>query len=284
MRLTALLLSATLLFPVSALAQDRQETLADIRQQLTTLHVELQRLKRELSTTGSTGQAVVSGSPLERLNAIESEVQRLTSKTETLEFRIDSVVKDGTNRIGDLEFRLVELEGGDTSRLGETTTLGGGSLPQGGGGASMGAGGGGGTTLVGPGQSGPQLAMGEQEDFDAAQQALDAGEHAAAARAFLDFSNTYPGSPLEARAQFGRGRALEADGNIKEAARAYLAAFTVAPEGEDAPSSLYRLGRLLGQLGQSNEACVTLGEVPRRFPGSAAAGEAQAELRALSCS
>ena len=36
-----------------AAAQSRQETLADIRQQLTVLYVAVQQLKRELSTTGA---------------------------------------------------------------------------------------------------------------------------------------------------------------------------------------------------------------------------------------
>ena len=42
-------------------------------------------------------------------------MQRLTSKSEELENRINRIVSDGTTRIGDLEFRLVELEGGDVS-------------------------------------------------------------------------------------------------------------------------------------------------------------------------
>jgi hypothetical protein len=63
------------------------------------------------------------------VNSIEAELSRLTARTEELSNRIDRIVADGTNRIGDLEFRLVELEGGDVSRLGETSTLGGGAAP-----------------------------------------------------------------------------------------------------------------------------------------------------------
>ena len=88
------------------------ETLADVRQELTVLYVEVQRLKRELSTTGAASVNTGGNSVLDRVNAMESELQRLTSKTEELENRINRIVSDGTNRIGDLEFRLVELEGG----------------------------------------------------------------------------------------------------------------------------------------------------------------------------
>ncbi|MEL7181472.1 MAG: tol-pal system protein, partial [Pseudomonadota bacterium] len=55
-----------LLSPLPALAQ--QETLADIRQQLTALFVDVQRLKRELSTTGGLNTGIVGNTPLDRLN------------------------------------------------------------------------------------------------------------------------------------------------------------------------------------------------------------------------
>ena len=95
--------------PRVVLAQS--DTLLDIRQELNVLNVEIQKLRREMSTTGGTSVSNVSGTILDRLNVIESALQSLTSKTEEIEFRIDRIVKDGTNRIGDLEFRLVELVG-----------------------------------------------------------------------------------------------------------------------------------------------------------------------------
>ncbi|MEY8843105.1 tol-pal system protein, partial [Cribrihabitans sp. XS_ASV171] len=111
-------------------AQDRAQTLADIRQELTVLHVEIQRLRREFSTTGAPSSNLSGSSVLERVDAIEAELQRLTRQTEQLTQRIDRVVADGTNRVGDLEFRLCELEADcDIAKLSEGTTLGGGDLP-----------------------------------------------------------------------------------------------------------------------------------------------------------
>ena len=104
-------------------AQSRKESLADIRQELSFLHVDIQRLKTELSTTGNSNSVGSSnGEALERIDAIEGEMRRLAGKVEDLQFKLERVVKDGTARVGDLEFRLVELEGGDVSKLGETTT------------------------------------------------------------------------------------------------------------------------------------------------------------------
>lgn len=116
---------AICLFPMSGIAQERAQTLADIRQDLNILYVEIQRLKGELSTTQGPSVSVAAGSVLERVQNIETELQRLTALSEELQFRVERVVQDGTNRVGDLEFRLVELEGGDISTLGETTSLGG---------------------------------------------------------------------------------------------------------------------------------------------------------------
>ena len=265
---------AALLIAGNAAAQERDETLADIRQELNVLYVEIQKLKRELSTTGAAA-TVSGGTVLDRVGAIESELARLTAKTEELEFRVNAVVKDGTNRISDLEFRLVELEGGDVSQLKETTTLGGEARAS----AAPAA------PAVPVAQAeAPQLAMGEQADFDAAKAALDAGDHANAAAKFAAFNETYPGSPMAAAANLGRGQALEAGDDLTGAARAYLEAFSVEPNGSMAPEALFHLGRGLGRLGQTSEACVTLSEVGVRFPGGAAESRAREEMVRLGCS
>jgi len=252
-------------------AQD--QTLADIRQELTILHVDVQRLKRELSTTGAASTSIGGNSALDRMNAIEAELQRLTGKTEQLEFRINQVVADGTNRIGDLEFRLVELEGGDVGKLGETTTLGGGAAPT--------------PAAVAPvtdTTGGAELAVGEKADFERASEVLASGDFRAAADQFAAFGEAYPGSPLEAEANLRRGQALEGAGDLTDAARAYLASFSGSPEGPVAPDALYNLGKALGQLGQTSEACVTLAEVKVRFPDASAVLEAQSAMRNLGCS
>ncbi|MEO1680268.1 MAG: tol-pal system protein YbgF [Pseudomonadota bacterium] len=253
-------------------AQDRTETLADIRQDLTVLWVEVQKLNRELSTTGGVGAQLQGASVLERVDLLEREVQRLTALTEELGFQIQAVVKDGTNRVGDLEFRLCELEAEcDLGALGDTPSLGGvevTSVPQ----------------VVPDDGVGPQLAVGEQADFDAAMAALDAGNHSEAARLFEAHVQTYPGGPLTQAAQFHRAEALDALGDTAEAARGFLEAFSQNPGSEQAPEALLRLGENLGDLGQTQDACVTLGEVSVRFPGTAAAGSADAARRGLGCS
>ncbi len=259
-------------YAFSATAQQDQ-TLADIRQELTFLYVEVQKLNRELSTTGTGGLNTAGNSVLARVGAMESELQRLTAKAEELENRINRIVADGTRRIADLEFRLVELEGGDISALGETTTLGGDQ-------ESAGTSG-----LTTPAQPTDQasLAVGEAADFQKAKDALAAGEFRTAAQLFEAFNATYPGGPLAAEAELRRGEALKGMGDTREAARAYLASFSTDPQGPLAPSALFELGSALGALGQVEEACVTLGEVGVRFPNDPAVAQAETERRTIGC-
>ncbi len=275
MRIAGLVLAAVIATAGVAQAQD-QQTLADIRQELTILHVEIQRLKREFSTTGSPAPNLSGDTVLERVNTIEAELQRLTRQTEQMNQRIENIVADGTNRIGDLEFRLVELEGGDLSTLGETSTLGGGDAP-----------------VVAANPSNPaqsagdeqgELAIGEQADFDAATKALADGDFQSAANMFTQFDASYPGSPLAPEAHLKRGQALEGLGDTREAARAFLASFTGASEGPVAPEALYELGAALGRLGQTDQACITLGEVGVRFPTSTSVADATQEMASLGCS
>ena len=274
MRILGLVLAAVVGFlPLGAAAQDAQ-TLADIRQELTVLHVEMQKLRRELSTTGTSNLILGGSTVLERVGAIETQLQRLTAKTEQMDHRIDRIVSDGTNRIGDLEFRLVELEGGDVGTLSETSTLGGGTPPV------VDAN----TPTPDTSETGEQLAVSEEADFQQASKALSDGAYKKAADLFTQFESAYPGSPLAAEANLSRGKALDGMGDTREAARAYLASFTSDATGPVAPDSLFELGAALGRLGQTDQACVTLGEVSARFPGGQAASDAQREMTLLGCS
>jgi tol-pal system protein YbgF len=265
-----LLVSFCLLVAAPAAAQDT--SLADIRAELGVLNAEIARLKSELAPTGGAAPAApLSGDTLQRIDAIEAGLTRLNSKAEELENRINRVVTDGTNRIGDLEFRLVELEGGDLGSIGETPALGGEDI----------------TTIAPqvsePESDAPELAIGEQRDFERAQEALASGDFLGAAEQFAAFTQSYPGSPLEADAQYFRGEAFEKAGNNQEAARAYLESFSGSPSSPRAPDALFKLGLSLDALGQRNEACLMLQEVVNRFPGSPQVSEATQSRATLGC-
>lgn len=272
--LRVLLVSAAVLVGVPALAQDAQ-TLADIRSELAQLAAQVQGLRGELVASGAQGiQAAGGASALERMDTMEGSLSRLTSRTEALENRINQVVADGTNRIGDLEFRLCELEEGcDISTLGQTGVLGGAAS------ASP-------VTAPAPNATEPagmSLAMNEQADFDRAKAAFDSSDFAGAAAGFAKFNEIYPGSPLGSEAMYLRGEALSKTGNTTAAARSWLDAFNADKTGARAPDSLLMLGKSLGEIGQKPEACATLDQVARRFPGTTAADQSVGARQSLGC-
>jgi tol-pal system protein YbgF len=272
MRVFPILLAGFLCLPTLAPAQDRAATLADIRQEMSVLFVQIQTLRRELSTTQGAASAGFGGSVLERVDAIEGALTSLTARTEELEFSIERIVTDGTNRIGDLEFRLVELEGGDLGGLGNTPRLGGDT----------------GITAVaqaplGGAAEGPQLATAEQGAFDAARAAFDTGRFADAAPLFAGFVQNFPGGPLSNEASFMLGESYRNLGSASDAARAYLDTFTADPSGIRAAASLLQLGGSLGDLGQTAEACVMYEELVIRFPQSGEASAASSSASTLNC-
>ena len=271
MRLTAVFALAMSL-AIPATAQD-SPSLADIRAELSVLYGDILSLKQELDPSGLREGTEASTSALDRVISIERSLQALTARTEELEFRIGRIVSDGTNRVGDLEFRLCELEAAcDIGELGDTPTLGGGEVAQ--------------ATPIFTGLAaveGEQLAVSEKNDFEAAQIALEEQRYDVAAELFAQFVETYPGGPLGVQAQMGRGRALELLGDPREAARAYLAAFSLNNEGPEAPFALLQLGKMLAAFSQTDEACIMLGEVGRRFPTSEAALDASNTIVSLNC-
>ncbi len=257
---------------VPAAAQD-ESTLTDIRSELSLLYVEILSLKQQLDPTGLRVGTSISDSTLERVVSIEQSLQALTARTEGLEFQIGRIVADATNRIGDLEFRVCEIdEACDIGELGETPTIGGGETAA----AVSGFG-----SLEVP--EGEQLAVSEKNDFEAAKVALEEQRFQAAADLFEQFVETYPGGPLGPQAQMGRGKALELLGEPREAARAYLAAFSLDNSGPQAPEALLQLGKMLAAFGQMDESCIMLGEVGRRFPLTEPAINAATTLVSLNC-
>lgn len=276
-----LVLSAAFL-AAPAFAQDKAQTLADLKTELGQLMAEFNALKSETVSSGATGGSFGAGDALQRLDAIEAELMRVTALAEEIELKLNRVVTDGTNRIGDIEYRLCEAtEGCDPANLPETPMLGGDSAaaapvdtasePVAG------------TEPAPATDSGPELAMGEKADFDRAKEVLAQGDFRTAADLFATFAQSYPGGPLSQEAAFLRGEALGQLGDKAGAARAYLDAFSGKPDGSFAAESLLKLGQALGDLGQTADACVTLAEVPNRFPGSIHATNADLARQGLGC-
>lgn len=263
------------LLPLAAVAQDRTQTLADIRAELAALAAEFNALKAELVSSGAAATGSAGGDALQRMDTIEAELSRLTARTEEVELKLNRVVADGTNRIGDIEYRLCEAtEGCDPTSLGATSVLGGDS----GVGAVAPV-----VTDVPSAAGGAELAVSEQADFDRAKEVLGTGDFRGAESLLATFTQSYPGGPLTQEAHFLRAEALTSLGETSNAARSYLDAYTANPTGAFAPDAVLKLGEALGALGQTDAACRTLAAVPQEFPGSMAATQSGVAMQGLGC-
>ena len=254
-----------------------EATLADIRQELNFLLAEIQYLKSLLVTTGppQSGSARAGGTVALRIDAIESELRQLTGAVEELQFRVESIVEDGTRRIGDLEFRLVELEGGDLSSVGRVPALGtveSKSAETEEADESVTAGSGestGGDALTETETVAPtEPVYTGQNAFEGAMAAFQAGNYADAL-GYLDASLD-PDAEAEtvAEVRFWQGETHAALRDWQSAASSYLDSFNRSPKGPNAPGAILGLGISLGELGHAEEACLMLSEAAVRSPNN----------------
>lgn len=239
-------ISIMALLPNYAFAQ--AETVEDVRRDIIVLKEQMQALRNELLATGNSDVPAESvGSLLQRMNTLETALGETLGRIELLQHKINEIADDGTRRIGDLEFRLTELEGGDTASLGTTVPLGGGTEKP---------------TVTDT----AVLVTDEKRKFEAAISEHEAGNYQTAAELFSAFVVAYPGGPLTSEAQYRRGQSLAAMNDWSGAARSYLDSFSGSPDGPLAAESLYELSVSLNELGQKDQACLTLNEISIRYP------------------
>ncbi|WP_192877732.1 tetratricopeptide repeat protein [Paracoccus sp. SY] len=267
--IAAALLAASLAWPAMA----QEPTLADLRADLNDLRAQVQTLRGELVASGAAGfQAAGGDAAIDRMNAMEQRLARLTDRTEQLGNRIDRITADASRRIADLEFRLCEMdEGCDLSAL-TMQDLGRTGIP---------------VPNLGPAtpqaQQGKPAGAGEKADFDAAQQVMASGDFRRAAEMFGAVAESHAGGALTAEALFLRGAALDSAGDTKGAAAAWLEGFAADPDGPRAAESLLGIARVIEAEGDATAACLYLAEIPARFPGSPFAAEAETRLSRLAC-
>lgn len=244
----------------------------DLRYRLDVLDAELADIRARLGgTVGSVagtggGTAGGTGAGGAQVAALEAEIRRLTAAVEEMQNRIRVISDDATRRFGDIEFRLNELEGNPT----------GGNVQPLGGGVALQSGGGGGA---------PSVAVAEQGDLDRAADDVRQGRFDQAEDRLRRFLSDYPSSTLSGDAWFWMGESQFVRGSHADAARSFLNGYNSNRAGPRAPHNLFKLGVTLGRLGQFSEACLTLREVPRQFPGAPEnlVGRANDEAATLGC-
>jgi tol-pal system protein YbgF len=131
-----------------------------------------------------------------------------------------------------------------------------------------------GPTVVGSG-----VAMLDQprEQFNAALAAFQAGQYPEAETGFKAFLAANPAHRLTPDAIFYIGETYLQRSRPREAAEQYLKVTTDYSKSSRAPESMVRLGQTLAALGNSDQACATLGEFGKRYPTASASVKKLAE-------
>lgn len=235
---------------VAAQGIDRYEFL-EIQKQTKALTEEVTRLRGALG----------GGALAPRLDAAESEIQRITGQIERLEHAQRQNEAASRQKLQDLEYRIIELEGGDPSVLFEGQEK----------------------TGLAPGPGAP-TSDGDRAGFDAGVAAVRDGRTDEARRLLSEFLADHPESPLAGDAHFWLGEAYFAAGDYQAAAQRYLDGATLGTNSEKAPESLLKLGVTLDRLGKTDVACSTLREVRGRYSQAIDIVErAASEARRIGC-
>ncbi len=183
-----------------------------------------------------------AGIALLRLDAIEAKVRAAVGRVEALEFHLQILSKDANNRIREFDLRLSELEI-EGSRIEKTEE-----------------------------ESNEELDeefSNETSAFDKALLSFNASYYQPAIELFETFRKSYPTSINIPESYYWTGLSRFELGDYKAAASDFLESFSLDPSGQFAWRALLKLSAALRDLGQIDQACLTLGELKSRFPEEA---------------
>ena len=116
-----------------------------------------------------------------------------------------------------------------------------------------------------------------REQFNAALAAFQAGQYPEAEAGFKAFLAANPAHRLTPDAIFYIGETYLQRSRPREAAEQFLKVTTDYSKSSRAPESMVRLGQTLAELGNSDQACATLGEFGKRYPSASASVKKLAE-------
>lgn len=121
--------------------------------------------------------------------------------------------------------------------------------------------------------------------YDKAFSFLQVNDYASAQATFEDFIDQYPDHSLAPNSKFWIGETHYERQDYASASQAFARAFKDHPDGQKAPDTLLKLAMSLKAQDMSNEACLTLDELAKRFPNapSSVATRANEERQLYGC-
>jgi len=242
----------------------------------------IRRLENELSTLNRAiyrGETVPRPSALEgdvqaradstiRVQQLEEEVRRLTGKLEEEQFERRQLEKKVERILNDVQMRVGDLETGGNANdrpIRDAEPEPAGSQPN-----TV-------KTLGTISQSSDESAAapenntqdGDDDDAAAAYEnafaLLKKGKYDRAEQAFDRFIQRHPDHVLVGNAQYWLGETFYVRGDYERAARIFAEGYQEFPEGAKAADNLLKLGMSLAGLGNTEDACIALGQIEKDF-------------------
>ncbi len=220
-----------------------------------------------------------------RLGAMEEDIRAATGSFESINHQIQQLNQRLDKVVGDLEFRLGALEGGRASGSRASAAPGPGPVetsPPPGNLAAPASG----AKAVAAAPTGDVLPQGSSKDqYNYAFGLLRQANYDRAELAFAEFLKVHPDDALAGNARYWLGETHYVRGNHLKAAEIFAENYKRDPQGSKAPDTLLKLGMSLSQLDKGTQACVTFGELRKKFPKAPEAikSSMDRERKRLSC-
>ena len=121
--------------------------------------------------------------------------------------------------------------------------------------------------------------------YSAAFKQLNEKKYSEAATSFDAFVKKYPADPLTSNAYYWLGESYYARADYTRAAESFRKGFETGPSGQKAPDNLFKLAKSLTQVKRTNEACIVLAQIIKKYPDAAprTVKLAEDERTALQC-
>lgn len=306
-RKTGLLLSAGALFafaftlaaPVMSGAQEYTDTrgmanrLNQLEKQVQTLSQSIFKgkpLPADMAAGGNSGGVNPAALTMfeERLRVVEEQQRSMISQVEKLGFDVRQMQDQMQKSQSDLDMRFQQMSAAGAATASSASSSS--SLPADEMAATPSDGvkssGNSASGTLGTLGSGATAASGSAESLyeagfaDVREQNFDAAQ-----KKFTDFMARYPTHALAGNAQYWLAETYYVRGDYRQAAKLFAKGYQEFPQGQKAADCLLKLGLSLGKLGKKEDACLSLQQLQKEFPGdnSPVNRRAKQEMTQLGC-
>lgn len=217
-----------------------------------------------------------------QLSALQSAQQTLTGQVEKLGFQLQQLTDRVDRMQSDTDERFRQLSQNAQPAATDSTVAPPSSSPSSLSSSSA-------TPAAAPGQSGTLGTLGgdaaPQTLYESAFADVRGSKYADAETKFKTFMQKYPDNPLCANAEYWLGEIYYAQAKYKDAARTFAEGYQKYPKSGKAEDSLYKLGLSLDKMNRHDDACLSLQQIHKDFPGDAGPlyQKTQAKIKDLNC-